>query len=141
MAIIIPMMTNVMNEAVEKAVQGLLHEASQEFEGPSIEWERESRAAFESSELDESQWSAWIDAWIDAAYEQASIRLHPLDFECLTDWCTCGDSRADHYGSRSHCVHEHCDCQRFKRSAREKRPTPRRTVQTWSKGIDPRLAV
>lgn len=120
-------------DAVETAISKLLREAAAEFDGPSIEWERESRRAFDDACVDESQWSAWIDAWIDAAYEQAHVRLSAVDFECLTDWCTCGDSRADHHG---HCVHAHCDCRRFKRSAKAARPKPRRTVQAWSKPTD-----
>lgn len=102
-------------DAVETTVQRLLREGEADLV-------RDARPAFEASDLDESQWEAWVDAWIDAAYEQHALRLSAVDFECYVDWCTCGDSRADHHG---HCARADCDCLRFTRSRKSKRPTPR----------------
>ena len=41
---------------------------------------RDCRRTFDDAAHDESLWSAWVDAWIDAAYEQNHARLIPADF-------------------------------------------------------------
>lgn len=108
--------TNRIRDAVETAIAKLLREGEADLV-------RDARPAFEASELDESQWSAWVDAWVDAAYEQHALRLSPVDFECYVDWCTCGHSHADHV---FHCNHAlTCGCEKFSRSRSAKRPKVR----------------
>lgn len=115
--------SNNIRDLIETSISKLLTAAAQEFEGPSIAWERESRRAFEDAALPESQWSAWIDAWIDAAYEQAHVRLSAVDFESLTDWCTCGHSHAEHAFRCEHALT--CGCEKFQRSRKKERPQVR----------------
>lgn len=108
--------TNRIRDAVETAIAKLLREG----EADLI---RDARPTFEAADLDESQWSAWVDAWIDAAYEQHALRLSPVDFEAYTDWCTCGHSHADHVFHCSHALT--CGCEKFQRSRSAKRPKVR----------------
>lgn len=108
--------TNRIRDAVETAIARLLREGEADLV-------RDARPTFEAADLDESQWSAWVDAWIHEAYEQHALRLSPVDFEAYTDWCTCGHSHADHVFHCSHALT--CGCEKFQRSRSAKRPKVR----------------
>lgn len=108
--------TNRIRDAVETAIARLLREGEADLV-------RDARPTFEAADLDESQWSAWVDAWIHEAYEQHALRLSPVDFEAYTDWCTCGHSHADHVFHCSHALT--CGCEKFHRSRSSKRPKVR----------------
>lgn len=108
--------TNSIRDAVETAMCGLLREGDADLV-------RDCRRAFEAAALDyDSEWSAWSDAWIEQAYEQAGARLDAHELSTFADWCTCGHAYADHFYT---CSKGDCDCKKFARSRKTKRPTPR----------------
>lgn len=109
--------TNI-RSLIETAISELLYKASTEGQ---VDLRRASRSVFEDKCLDEVLWESFVDEWIDVAYELAGERTSYCDYHSLTDWCTCGHSADDHLGNRC----DGCDCSKWKRSARAKRPTPR----------------
>lgn len=137
--------TNDIAAQATAAFEQAAFEARQAGPEESEPWDGAAARAFEATYRCSVDWPAWLEAWCraeEAASENGPYRPEYY-IEPLEGLCTCGDRNVDH--RHEVCVHEHCDCERFKqarRRPRQPRRLPQRIRKPWdapSRGIDPRL--